>query len=57
MGKLVNEVDKNYFDLLKIVNSVHVFNSLSPSLSDSPVEIKLIAKKLGYWLAQNIMLF
>ena len=36
-----------------IVNSVHVFNFLS----DSPVEIELIAKKLGYWLTQNIMLF
>ena len=32
MGKLVNEVDKNYFDLLKIVNSVHVSNSLSVSI-------------------------
>ena len=32
MGKLVNEVDKNYFNLLKIVNSVHVFNSLSVSI-------------------------
>ena len=42
--KWVKEIDRNNYNLLMIVNSVHVFNFLS----DSPVEIELIGKKLGY---------
>lgn len=50
--KWIKEVDQNNLNFLWL-STVSVLSTLS----NSPVETVLIAKKLGYWLTQNVMLF